>query len=118
MIMSLALLFGFQLLGEAAARVLGTAVPGPVIGFGLFAALLIGRPGLRPAVEPTALGLLRHLSVLFIPAAVGVMQQAARLRQEGVAIGAALVLSTWVAMLVTAVTFRLVARRMGLGDDP
>ena len=112
------MLFGFQLLGEAIARGLGTAVPGPVIGFGLLAVLLVSRPALRPRVEPTALGILRHLSFLFIPAAVGVVQQAGRLRNEWLAIGTALVVSTWVAMLVTAITFRLVARRMGLGQDP
>jgi holin-like protein len=118
MIQALSLLFGFQLVGEVISRGVGTAVPGPVIGFGLLTALLVLRPDVMRIVEPTAMGILRHLSFLFVPAAVGVMQQVGRLRQEGLAIIVALVVSTWVAMAVTAVVFRLVSRQMGLGDDP
>jgi holin-like protein len=60
--------------------------------------------------------LLRHLSVLFVPASVGVMQQVGRLRAEALPIGVAIVVSTFLTLGVTALTFQFVARRLGLGD--
>lgn len=108
-----ALLF-FQLTGEVTARGLGLPVPGPVIGFVLLALLLAAWPALRREIEPVADGLLRHLSLLFVPAAVGVIQQWSLVRTQALPIGVALVVSTWAALAVTALVFRAVARRMGL----
>jgi holin-like protein len=109
----LACLFACQLAGEIVSRGLDVPVPGPVLGFLLLAVALVAVPGLRAMVAPPANGLLRHLSLLFVPAAVGVMQQVAVLRAEGLAIAAALLVSTWAAMVVTALTFRTLARRFG-----
>jgi len=111
---SIALLFLFQLLGEVLAVGLGLPLPGPVAGFVCLAAVLAALPRLRRGIEPTASGLLRHLSVLFVPASVGVMQQVGRLRAEAVPIGVAILVSTFLTLAVTALTFQLVARRMGL----
>lgn len=116
MLIALTLLLVFQLAGEALSRVAGIAVPGPVIGFALLALLLVRSPLAMRRVAPTADALLRHLSLLFVPAAVGIIQQAPRLRAEGLAIGVALLVSTIAALAVTALTFRAVARRMGLGE--
>jgi holin-like protein len=102
----------FQLIGEVIARGLGLPVPGPVFGFVLLALLLFAWPALRREVEPVALGLLRHLSLLFVPAAVGVIQQWRLLRAEALPVGVALLASTWAAIMVTALVFRAVARRV------
>jgi putative effector of murein hydrolase LrgA (UPF0299 family) len=112
MLFALTTLLAFQLAGEAVATLSGGMLPGPVIGFAALAAALAALPRLRRAVEPTAAGLLRHLSLLFVPAAVGVVQQLPRLRAEGVAIGAALLVSTVAAMAVGALCFRAVAARI------
>jgi holin-like protein len=116
MLIALTLLLVFQLAGEAVSRVAGIAVPGPVIGFALLGVLLAASPRAMRTVAPTADTLVRHLSLLFVPAAVGIIQQAPLLVSEGVAIVAALLVSTLAALAVTALTFRAVSRRMGLGE--
>ncbi len=113
MLVSLAILFGVQLAGEALAAGLGLPVPGPVLGFALLAVALWRMPRLAVVVEPAAFGILRYLSLLFVPAAVGIIQQARLLGREGLAIGAAVLLSTWIAMAVTVVVFRALAARAG-----
>lgn len=113
MLKGLLLLLACQLLGEAVARELSLPVPGPVLGLALLAALLLARPGLHATVGPVAGTLLSNLSLLFVPAAVGVVQVLPLLRTEGVAIGVALVVSTVASLVVTALTFRAVARWQG-----
>lgn len=100
----------FQYAGEAAARLLGLPTPGPVVGLAALALLAIGFPALFRVAEPTADALLRHLSLLFIPAGVGVLQHLDLLRAELVGLLAVLVLSTLVTMGVTALVFALLAR--------
>ncbi|HEX3347596.1 MAG TPA: CidA/LrgA family protein [Acetobacteraceae bacterium] len=112
MLLALTALLGFQLIGESLATLTGGMIPGPVIGFTLLAAVLAALPDLRRAVEPTANALLRHLALLFVPAAVGVVQQLPRLRAEGLAIGVALVVSTAAALAAGAICFRAVAKRI------
>lgn len=107
------LLLAFQLAGEAASRALGLSVPGPVLGLALLALLLVARPRLQASVAPAAGVLLGNLSLLFVPAAVGVVQVLPVLAREGAAIGASLLVSTLASLAVTALTFRAVHRRMG-----
>ncbi len=114
MLLALFSLLLFQLIGEVIARGSGLPIPGPVIGFALLALALAASPGLRREVDPVASGLLRHLSLLFVPAAVGVIQQWGLLRAAALPICAALLVSTWAALIVTALVFRLVASRLGL----
>lgn len=104
MIAALALLLLFQLLGEALALVSGLPVPGPVLGMALLLAVLVWRPAGLQDLRPTAQGMLQHLSLLFVPAGVGVMQHLQRLGNEALAIGVALVVSTLVGLAVTAWT--------------
>ncbi len=117
MLLSMTVLLAFQLVGEAIARGSAFGIPGPVIGLALLAASLAALPDIRRAMEPTASGLLGHLSLLFVPAAVGVVQQLPRLRSEGLAISCALVISTVASMVVTAIAFQAVSRRMGITDE-
>jgi holin-like protein len=91
-------LLACQLAGEAVARGLGLTVPGPVLGMALMAAGLAAWPALRQAVEPVAAALLRHLSLLFVPAAVGVVQVLPQLAGQGVAIAASILVSTVAAL--------------------
>src|SRR5579859_1548707 len=73
MIESLALILLCQLIGEVLVRLLHLPVPGPVIGMGLLFAGLVLRGGPPEKLEQTAGGLLSHLSLLFVPAGVGIM---------------------------------------------
>ncbi len=118
MLIALTSLLAFQLAGEAVSRALVPAIPGPVLGFALLAVALLLSRDLRRVLEPTANTLLRHLSLLFVPAAVGVVQQLPRLRAEGLAIGAALVVSTVLSMAVAALCFQAVARRVAPAEEP
>lgn len=110
MLQALTLLFLCQLAGEVLVRALGIVFPGPVLGMALlFAGLLVaGRAG--EALEGVAGTLLRNLSLLFVPAAVGVVQQAGLIRANWIAISLALVVSTLLTLVVTVATFRAVVR--------
>ena len=113
MLNGLLILLTCQLSGEAVARGAGIGVPGPVLGMAMLTAILLWRPALTAAVTPVAGALLSNLSLLFVPAAVGVVQVLPLLASEGAAIGVALVVSTVASLIVTAVTFRAVVRWLG-----
>lgn len=107
---ALALLLAFQLIGEAATFALALPVPGPVLGMTLLLAVLALRRDLLARLRPTTSTLLTHLSLLFVPAGVGVMVHGARLAAEGVAIVVAMVASTVLALAATALTVRALLR--------
>lgn len=118
MIPALATLLVFQLLGEALVRTLGLPVPGPVLGLALLLPLLAWRPAVLAQVRPTAQTLLQHLSLLFVPAGVGVMLHLNRIGEEALAIGVALVLSTGIGLAVTALTLQWLMRLTGAAASP
>jgi putative effector of murein hydrolase LrgA (UPF0299 family) len=128
MIASLGLILFCQLLGEVLVRGLHLAVPGPVVGLVLLLILLLLRdrftlfkrgPLGDGGVEQASRGLLASLSLMFVPAGVGVVQKLDLLSQHGVAIFAILAVSVVVTLLATVGTFllanRLMARR---GETP
>lgn len=91
-----------QLAGELTVRVLALPVPGPVLGMLLLFLGLLARGGVPRPMTDTAGGLLRNLSLLFVPAGVGVMAHLARLSDEALPIAVALVGSTVLSIAVTA----------------
>lgn len=100
-----------QLAGETGVRFLdistgGIAFPGPVAGMALLLAILfVDRGRVFREVEPVAGGILRNLSLLFVPAAVGIVQHGAMLAEFGIALLAALLVSTVLTLLVTVGVF-------------
>ena len=111
MIGALAILLVLQLVGEVAVRWSGAPLPGPVVGMVLLFLALRWRQALPDALRTTAETLLSHLSLLFIPAGVGIMQYGALLAREWLAVVAALVLSTLITVTVTALVMKVVIRR-------
>ncbi len=111
MLAAITLLLVYQLLGEVVALAFGLPVPGPVIGFAALFATLVARGAVNEELRETANGLLAHLSLLFVPAGVGVMAHLTRLRDEWLPIVAALVVSTAVTIAVTALVMRGLMRR-------
>ncbi|MCC7113854.1 MAG: CidA/LrgA family protein [Burkholderiales bacterium] len=111
----------FQCAGEAVVWASGAPVPGPVVGMGLLLAALALRGGrdADPAkpLGAAADGFARHLSLLFVPAGVGVMLHAGRLSDEGVALAAALAGSTALALAVAGLVFQAMVRRADRRDS-
>ena len=110
MITSLALLLGCLTIGEVLARVTGLPVPGAITGMGLLLAGLVLRGSIGTSLEVTAKGLLAHLALLLVPGGAGIVLHLARLQAEWLAILTALLVSTVLTLVVTAATFRIVAR--------
>ncbi|MGA3769025.1 CidA/LrgA family protein [Ralstonia solanacearum] len=114
MLQTFAILLTFQSVGELLSYALHLPVPGPVIGMMLlFLTLLADRGGILEVMQGTVTELLRHLSILFVPAGVGVMAQMNRISQEWLPIVVAVAISTWLAIGVCALVTRALMRRMG-----
>ena len=120
MIISLTVILLCQLLGEVVARGFDWPLPGPVLGmvFLLFFLSLRDRIGMRmpefgKTLDSTGKGLLAHLSLLFIPAGVGVVQHLDVLAEHGLGLAVALMASTLVTLIVTVVTFVVASRLTG-----
>jgi putative effector of murein hydrolase LrgA (UPF0299 family) len=120
MIASLSLILLCQLAGEVIVRGLALPMPGPVLGLLFLLLLLLARDRLRilargplqgDGVENASRGLLANLSLLFVPAGVGVVQKLDLIAEHGIAIAAVLAISVVVTLLVTVATF-LLANRM------
>jgi holin-like protein len=111
MLGALTLLLVFQLIGEVLAQLFALPIPGPVIGMALLFAALALRGGPSPELRDTAQNLLQHLSLLFVPAGVGVMLHFNRIGDEWLPLAASLVGSTVVTIAVTALVLRALSRR-------
>jgi putative effector of murein hydrolase LrgA (UPF0299 family) len=124
MIASLSLILLCQLAGEVIVRGLGLPMPGPVVGLLFLLILLFARdrfnglargPLQQEGVEQASRGLLANLSLMFVPAGVGVVQKLDLIAEHGVAVAAVLVISVVVTLLVTVATFLAVGRLMARG---
>jgi holin-like protein len=124
MIASLSLILLCQLAGEVFVRGLKLPMPGPVVGLLLLLVLLLARdrfkvlargPLQQHGVENASRGLLAHLSLLFVPAGVGVVQKLDLIAEHGIAIIVVLAISVVVTLLVAVATFLLAGRLVARG---
>ena len=79
MLAAITLLLVYQLVGEVIVQLTRLPVPGPVIGMALLFFTLVLRGSAPAWLRETSQTLLSHLSLLFVPAGVGVMQHFHRL---------------------------------------
>ena len=101
----MAWLLGLQMIGELLARGLALPFPGPVVGMMLMLVAL--RSGyVRAQVSAVAEYLLSHLSLLFVPIAVGVTAYLPILQDIGATLLVVLVASTWIGLAITALSLR------------
>jgi len=114
---ALAVLLVFQLIGEVLVQFAGLPIPGPVIGLLLLFLSLCVRGSLAAPLRDTANGLLQHLSLLFVPAGVGVMVHFSRVAGEWLPILAATIISTALAIAVSALVMQGLMRGRGGADD-
>lgn len=107
----------FQCAGEVLVRLVGLPIPGPVAGLAALFVALLFLPQVPHALATAAEGLARHLSLLFVPAGVGVMAYFGRIADEWLPIAVALFASTLLAIAVTALTFVWLVRRARRAQD-
>jgi len=110
MIEGLIKLLAFQVAGEAIVFMLSIPIPGAVVGMALLFFYLVARGREDEALDTFTAAFLRHLSLLFIPAAVGIVAHLDRIAQEWLAIAVALVVSTAASIAATAATVRYLKR--------
>lgn len=106
MLAAFAVLLLFQCLGEGLVFVLHLPLPGPVAGMLLLMVALIALPQLQALVEQAANTLLSHLSLLFVPAGVGIVVAAGSASGRWIAVLASLLVSTVLALAVTGLILR------------
>lgn len=112
MLPTLGLLLGCQLFGEVAARGFGLPLPGPVLGLVLLIAILWTSPAAAAKLRTTVGVILANLSLMFVPAGVGVTGNLNVLADDWFALLVILTVSTLLAMLASVTTFIGVSRLM------
>lgn len=110
MLNALTLILCCQLAGELLVTATGLPIPGPVCGMLLMLAGLIVRGGIPGDIAAVADTLLGNLSLLFIPAGVGVMLHLQLIEAEIVPISVALIASTLLTIAVTALMMQWLNR--------
>ena len=118
MIRGLAILLIFQSIGEVVTKFIHGVLPGPVIGMILLLAFLVARKKIAASIAMAADGLLAHLAIFFIPAAVGVMLYIGTLRSAGAAWLLAIVFSTVGAITVTALLLKWLTKSSPPDNEP
>jgi holin-like protein len=106
MFVGIAVLLACQALGEWLAGALHVAVPGPVLGMALLAAVLASARRMPAGLAQVADGLLKAMPLFFIPAGVGVLVLSDTLRDAWLPITVALLVSTLLAIMATALVMK------------
>jgi holin-like protein len=102
-VLTFTILLACQLAGEVVTRLLRLPVPGPVLGMMILFCVLLVRRQVPDDLSVVTGGLLQNLSLLFVPAGVGVMLHAQLLAENWMALSAALLLSAVITIVVTGV---------------
>jgi putative effector of murein hydrolase LrgA (UPF0299 family) len=102
MLFYLTLILCCQLAGELLVVALGIPVPGPVVGMVILFVGLLVAGSIPDGLATVADALLSHLSLLFVPAGVGIIVHFGLIGTDAVPISVALVVSTLLTVAVTA----------------
>lgn len=117
MLGALTVLLVFQLAGEVIVQFAGLPIPGPVVGLLLLFLGLCARGNLALPLRDTANGILQHLSLLFVPAGVGVMVHFSRVAGEWLPILVAVIISTALAIAASALVMQAMVRGRHDGEE-
>jgi len=104
--LDLAILLMFQFAGEMMRAVTGLPVPGPVIGMVLLLIVLLAKLPVPAGIHATSRKLLAYLGLLFVPAGAGVVTRLPMIGAHWLPIVIAVVGSTVITMVITAVVMR------------
>ncbi len=111
MINTMTLLLLYQLVGELLVRLFALTLPGPVLGMTLLFLTLLILGKVSQELRAGTSSLLQHLSLLFVPAGVGVVVHLQRVADEWLPIVAATVISTFIGLAVTALIICAMTRQ-------
>ncbi|MDD2557987.1 MAG: CidA/LrgA family protein [Desulfuromonas sp.] len=111
MLRGMAILLGLQLVGELITYVLKLPLPGSVVGMLLLLAGLRGGILRVDWVKEAAELLLRNLSLLFVPAGVGVIVYAGLIAQHWLPLTVAATVSTLAVLATTGWSAQWLARK-------
>ncbi|MEP3474686.1 MAG: CidA/LrgA family protein [Hyphomicrobiales bacterium] len=101
MLNSLTLILCCQLAGEFTVKATGITAPGPVIGMLFLLVILLLKGSVQNELETTANSLLNNLSLLFVPAGVGLMLHFQLIGKEWLPITISLIISTILTIAIT-----------------
>ena len=106
MCLDLAILLMFQFAGEMIRAVTGLPIPGPVIGMVLLLIALLAKLPVPAGIHATSRKFLAYLGLLFVPAGAGVVTRLPMIGAHWLPIVIAVVGSTIITMVITAVVMR------------
>lgn len=109
-VLAFTILLVCQLIGEVITRLFLWPVPGPVLGMVILFCGLLLRGHVPEGLNTVTGGLLQNLSLLFVPAGVGVMLHAQLLAKNWAALSIALVLSAVITIVVTGLVMTWATR--------
>lgn len=106
------LVLGCYYLGTWLSSSTGLPLPGALTGLLILLAVLFIAPKTEPLVARAASPLLSHMSVLFVPAVLGVSAYWKEIAENGWAIGIAIVITTCISLGISAkIAEKLLASR-------
>lgn len=106
-----------QLIGEVITRITKLPVPGPVLGMAILFTGLMLRDRIPDDLETVGGFLLRILSLLFVPAGVGVVTNLDLLVKSWLPIAGAIIIGTAVTIAVTGLLMQFLNRNAGQGKE-
>lgn len=115
LILGMSVLLGCQMLGEMLTRLFSAPVPGPVFGMVILLAGLLVRGKVPLSLRVAAEGLLAYLTLLFVPAGVGLIIHGRLIGDDWMAIVGTLVVSTMLTVSVTALVLSYLQKRRNKG---
>lgn len=117
MLRPLTILLACQLTGEILVRVAGVSVPGPVVGMLILFVGLVVKGTIPAPMESATNGILRYLSLLFVPSGVGIVANLELVTKEWVPILGAVVVATLVTIGGTGWLLQAINRRSQAGES-
>ena len=112
----LTLILTCQLIGEVTVSATGLPVPGPVLGMVLLFLFLSVRGSVPEDLSAVSGALLGNLSLMFVPAGVGVMVHFELLGNDAIPLSAAIVGSTVLTIAITALVMKTLQKRFNSAE--
>ena len=113
----LTLIFACQLIGEFAVTTANIPFPGPVAGMILLFIFLLIKGEIPVQLGNVSAALLNNLSLMFVPAGVGVMVHFDLLGTDAFPLSVALVVSTLLTIVITALVMSFLSKKMSTDMD-